>query len=116
MQFISTRPLFICEALETCKETSNCCAHKRPHIKDERCIPKVCRFGPEGKEIDCVKVDAEKKPETVTKAEIVAEVTKQVKEIPGIELAGPVTVKEPEKIEILDTPPKVSKKGGRKKV
>jgi hypothetical protein len=108
------RQQFICEAIETCTEKAQCCPHKQPHIKDERCIPKVCRFGPKDKEIDCVPVG--KKPEPVTKAEIVAEVTKQVKEIPGIELAGPVTVKEPEKIEILDTPPKVSKKGGRKKV
>jgi hypothetical protein len=51
------RPLFICEAVETCQENSNCCPHKQPHIKDERCIPKLCRYGPKDREVDCVLAD-----------------------------------------------------------
>jgi hypothetical protein len=56
------RPLFICEAIKDCKEKSNCCPHKTPHIKDERCVPKVCRYGPANKEIDCVSVDKKQEP------------------------------------------------------
>ena len=51
------RTLFICSAVETCQEQSNCCAHKQPHIKDERCIPKLCRYGPRDVEVDCVLAD-----------------------------------------------------------
>jgi hypothetical protein len=65
------RQLFICEAIKDCKETSECCPHKIPHIKDERCVPKECRFGPVGKAVDCVLFDPakpaeEQKPKEVT--------------------------------------------------
>ena len=32
-------------------------SHKQPHIKDERCIPKLCRYGPRDVEVDCVLAD-----------------------------------------------------------
>ena len=51
------RQLFICSAVETCQEQSQCCPHKQPHIKDERCIPKLCRYGPRDVEVDCVPAD-----------------------------------------------------------
>ena len=57
------RQLFICEAVSECKETSNCCPHKIPHIKDERCVTKECRFGPAGKAVDCVLFDPSKPQE-----------------------------------------------------
>jgi len=55
------RQLFICSAIEQCKETVNCCPHKAPHIKDERCVPRECRYAP-GAEIDCVKYPVETAP------------------------------------------------------
>ena len=75
------RQLFICSAVETCQEQSQCCPHKQPHIKDERCIPKLCRYGPPDQEVDCVPADPvnphvpkakpaeEKKPEPVEPVE-----------------------------------------------
>jgi hypothetical protein len=54
------RKIFVCEKIEQCTEQANCCPHKQPHIKDERCIPKECRFGPKGEEVDCVPFDPEK--------------------------------------------------------
>jgi hypothetical protein len=53
------RQLFICSAIEKCQEKVNCCAHKIPHIKDERCVPRECRYAP-GAEIDCDRYDPEK--------------------------------------------------------
>ena len=49
------RQLFICSAIEQCKETVNCCPHKQPHIKDERCVPRECRYAPGVENIDCVR-------------------------------------------------------------
>ena len=49
------RPQFICSAIEQCKETVNCCLHKQPHIKDERCVPRECRYAPGVENIDCVR-------------------------------------------------------------
>ena len=71
------RQLFICEAIKDCKETSECCPHKIPHIKDERCVPKECRFGPVGKAVDCVlfnpaKPAGEQKPAEVPVTKTVA--------------------------------------------
>ena len=70
------RQLFICSAVETCQEQSNCCAHKQPHIKDERCIPKLCRYGPRDVEVDCVLADPVNPH--VPKAKPVAEPVKPV--------------------------------------
>lgn len=53
------RTLFICNAIENCKEIANCCVHKAPHIKDERCIPRECRFAPGVESIDCDPYDPE---------------------------------------------------------
>jgi hypothetical protein len=47
------RQLFICSAIEKCRETVNCCPHKIPHIKDERCVPRECRYAPGAENIDC---------------------------------------------------------------
>jgi len=47
------RQLFICSAIEKCRETANCCPHKTPHIKDERCVPRECRYAPGVENIDC---------------------------------------------------------------
>ena len=53
------RPLFICSAIEQCTEKVNCCSHKQPHIKDERCVPKECRYAPAGVNVDCDPFDPE---------------------------------------------------------
>lgn len=53
------RPMFICSAIEHCKETANCCPHKQAHIKDERCVPRECRYAPGVDNIDCVPYDPE---------------------------------------------------------
>ena len=53
------RPLFICSGIAVCKETANCCPHKMPHIKDERCIPRECRYGPAGQSVDCIPYNPE---------------------------------------------------------
>ena len=54
------RQQFICSAIEQCKETVNCCFHKTPHIKDERCVPKQCRYAPGVSNVDCDPFDPEK--------------------------------------------------------
>lgn len=59
------RQKFICNHVQDCKETASCCPHKIPHIKDERCVPKECRYGPVGEKVDCVPVGEEKKPDPV---------------------------------------------------
>jgi hypothetical protein len=51
------RQLFICSAIEKCQETVNCCPHKQPHIKDERCVPRECRYAPGISNIDCDSYD-----------------------------------------------------------
>ena len=47
------RQHFICSAIEQCQEKVNCCPHKTPHIKDERCVPRECRYAPGISNIDC---------------------------------------------------------------
>ena len=47
------RQQFICSAIEQCKEKAQCCFHKTPHIKDERCVPKQCRYAPGISNVDC---------------------------------------------------------------
>jgi hypothetical protein len=47
------RPLFICSEIEKCREKVDCCAHKIPHIKDERCVPRECRYALGAGSIDC---------------------------------------------------------------
>jgi len=51
------RQLFICSAIEKCRETANCCHHKIPHIKDERCVPRECRYAAGAENIDCDQYD-----------------------------------------------------------
>ena len=53
------RQQFICSAIEQCQEKVNCCFHKTPHIKDERCVPKQCRYAPAGVNVDCDPFDPE---------------------------------------------------------
>jgi hypothetical protein len=53
------RKQFICSVIEKCREKVNCCAHKIPHIKDERCIPRECRYAPMGEIVDCDPYDPE---------------------------------------------------------
>jgi hypothetical protein len=78
------RKLFICSAIDQCKETVNCCAHKQPHVKTEACIPRECRYAPGSEDVDCVPYPIEKPAEvpvltnTVVhpiKGEILPEVT-----------------------------------------
>jgi len=75
------RPLFICSAIEKCRETVNCCAHKTPHIKDERCIPRECRHAPDAGLIDCDPYDPENPrapiPEPVAPAKTVEQVMRE---------------------------------------
>ena len=47
------RQQFICSAIEQCKEKAQCCFHKTPHIKDERCVPNQCRHAPGISNVDC---------------------------------------------------------------
>jgi hypothetical protein len=51
------RQLFICSAIKDCQEKVNCCPHKLPHIKDERCVPRECRYALGAEDIDCIKYD-----------------------------------------------------------
>jgi hypothetical protein len=52
--------MFICSAITVCQEKANCCPHRTPHIKDERCIPKECRYVPKASNpVDCVPYDAQ---------------------------------------------------------
>jgi hypothetical protein len=53
------RQTFICSAIEKCQEKVNCCAHKTPHIKDERCVPRECRYALDAGKIDCDPFDPE---------------------------------------------------------
>jgi len=53
------RQTFICSAIEQCRETVNCCAHKTAHIKDERCVPRECRYALSAGNIDCDAYDPE---------------------------------------------------------
>ena len=51
------RQMFICSAIKQCRELVNCCPHKQPHIKDERCVPRECRYAPGVDNIDCDQYD-----------------------------------------------------------
>ena len=114
------RALFICEAVSECKETSNCCPHKIPHIKDERCVPKECRFGPAGKVVDCVLYDPakpqEQKPVEVPVTKTVA--TPKGEEEVTLVYEPPEPVKKEEvpeeKPEPAQRPVTLRKKPGRK--
>ena len=53
------RQMFICSAIKQCRELVNCCPHKQPHIKDERCVPRECRYAPGVENIDCDQYDPE---------------------------------------------------------
>jgi hypothetical protein len=91
------RQHFICEAIGDCMETAFCCPHKQPHIKDERCVPKECRFGPVGKAVDCVLFNPAKpveepvkKPEPVKKEEVLPV---KIPEKPAESAQRPVTLR-----------------------
>lgn len=60
------RKLFICSAIDQCKETVNCCAHEHPHVKTEACIPRSCRYAPGSEDVDCVVYPIEKPAEIPT--------------------------------------------------
>ena len=75
------RPQFICSAIEQCKETVNCCPHKQPHIKDERCVPRECRYALGAVDIDCVPYDPEKP--SVPVPELVPVSPAKIREIPA---------------------------------
>ena len=47
------RQQFNCSAIEQCTEKVNCCSHKTPHIKDERCVPRECRYAAGIGNVDC---------------------------------------------------------------
>jgi hypothetical protein len=75
------RQHFICSAIEQCRETSNCCPHKTPHIKDERCVPRECRYAPGADSIDCDPFDPENPRAPVpAKAQTVKTVEQRMKE------------------------------------
>lgn len=108
------RPLFICSAIETCKETANCCAHKKPHIKDERCVLRECRHAPGIENIDCVPYDPEKTATTSTTTSNVVPDTRTF--ITPMEPTTPQSPEEPDQeLDIKEAVKKAQKKGGRKK-
>ena len=98
------RQTFICSAIEQCRETVNCCAHKTAHIKDERCVPRECRYALDFGIIDCDLHDPEhprvpipepietRTVEQVMKEKIIEKVKEDIASIPGIELVGEVKV------------------------
>jgi len=106
------RTLFICSAVETCQEQSNCCPHKQPHIKDERCIPKLCRYGPRDQEVDCVLADPVNPHVPKAKTEPVKLTTCEE----PVEEKKPEPIKESEKApgEPAQRPVTLRKKPGRK--
>ena len=91
------RPLFICSAIEKCRETVNCCPHKKPHLKDERCVPRECRYAPSFESVDCVSYDPANPnvpiPEPVVPIKMVEQ---RVKEEPEIMDAPKEDVKTPD--------------------
>jgi len=101
------RTLFICSAVENCQEQSNCCPHKQPHIRDERCIPKLCRYGPRDQEVDCVLADpvnphvpkAKPEPVKLTTCEEPVEGKKPESVMPAEE-----PVKKPEEVTLIHEP------------
>ena len=126
------RQTFICSAIEQCRETVNCCAHKTAHIKDERCVPRECRYAPGAGNIDCDLHDPEhprvpipEPVETRTVEQVMKEALKakeQEVEIPGTIEPAPVPVEEtPQEQDIKEAvkeaaqrPATVKKKGGKK--
>ena len=123
------RQLFICSEIEQCQEKTNCCAHKTPHIKDERCIPRECRYAPGAENVDCDPVDPEnprtpipvpvapaKTVENVLKAKyVIAEPVKEpVKEVSVIESVKTIS-KETEIKEAVKKQAAAPKKGSKKK-
>jgi hypothetical protein len=113
------RQLFICEAIKDCKETSECCPHKIPHIKDERCVPKECRFGPAGKAVDCVLFNTAKPTEEQKQKEVPVEEKKSepVNEKGQTEEPDPDGETEPVEenpVEPAQRPVTLRKKPGRK--
>ena len=120
------RQLFICSAIEKCQETVNCCPHKQPHIKDERCVPRECRYAPGVANIDCDLCDPEN-PRAPIPEPIITKTVEQVmkekeitisegKEIVTLteEVTHEVDIKEAVK-KAAQRPVTVIKKGGRKK-
>lgn len=95
------RKLFICSAIAQCQETVNCCAHKQPHIKDERCIPRECRYAPAAENIDCVLYEKEKPVVPVTEPVVPV---KQVNVMPMNDPVAPIKPVEPV-LKIEDTAP-----------
>lgn len=85
------RQLFICSAIEKCRETVNCCPHKIPHIKDERCVPRECRYAPGAENIDCDPFDPAH-PRAPVKAPVAPVKTVEQKMKETVEyVQGPVT-------------------------
>lgn len=74
------RQMFICSAIEKCRETVNCCPHKQPHIKDERCVPRECRYAPGVGNIDCDLYDPENPRAPVPEPVITKTVEQAMKE------------------------------------
>jgi hypothetical protein len=111
------RQQFICSAIEQCTEKANCCAHKTPHIKDERCVPKECRYAPAGVNVDCDPYDPENPrapiPVPVAPVKTVEQVMREkyviaepvkaepVKEEPAIVFVEPETVAIPEEVTLV---------------
>ena len=111
------RQQFICNVIEQCKETTNCCAHKTPHIKDERCVPRECRYAPAGVDVDCDPFDPANPrapmPAPVAPVKTVEQVMKEkyviaepvkaepVKDEPVVIFVEPETVAIPEEVALV---------------
>lgn len=92
------RPQFICSAIEMCQETAQCCPHKQPHIKDERCVPRECRYALGAESIDCVPYVPEKP--NVPVSQPVEPVTETVLEQKPLPSQRPIEYKEGPKTEV----------------
>jgi hypothetical protein len=105
------RQFFICESVKDCTETSECCPHKTPHIKDERCVPKECRFGPASKVVDCVLADPANPHVPKVKEVLVAKtVEERMKEEPVQYVPGSVTTRTEELIKNEEVVPPIEEK------
>ncbi len=129
------RPLFICSVIEKCREKVDCCAHKIPHIKDERCVPRQCRYAPGVENVDCDQVDPEhprvpipEPIETRTVEEVMREKEQEEKLLKDVkekeeagefvtldEAAKELGIKEEVKKQAARRPVTITKKGGRRK-
>ena len=127
------RQTFICSAIEQCRETVNCCAHKTAHIKDERCVPRECRYALSAGNIDCDAYDPENPrapvPEVV-ETRTVEQVMKAKEQEETVTLSGNIapspapieeatqeqSIKEAVKEAAQRPVKKDQKKGGKKKV